>query len=185
MHDEARARDRGLTLVELLIVISMMAVLLTIAIPAYSTMLVRQRLTSQANIFLAALHLARSEAIKRNSRVVVCKSSTGTECAAGGSWQQGWIVFDDANNNASLDSDETVLRYDGTLGPDFSMTGNTMVATYISYTPLGITKMSSGAFQAGTVTLCRSGATGAEARQVVLGITGRPRINKTTIASCP
>lgn len=184
MSDEARAFNRGFTLVELLIALSVMTILVSVAIPAYSNMLANHRLTSQSNTFLGALHFARSEAIKRNGRVVVCKSS-GEDCDASGGWQQGWIVFDDANNNASLDAGESLLRRGPALADGFSMTGNPPVAAYVSYTPFGLAKKTSGAFQAGTITLCQLAVSGGEARQIVISITGRPRINKTTAISCP
>jgi len=185
MHDEARACNRGFTLIELLIAMSVMAILVTVAIPAFSDMVASHRLTSQSNTFLGALHFARSEAIKRNGRVVVCKSSSGEDCDASGAWQQGWIVFDDANNNASLDTGENLLRRGEALAEGFSMTGNGPVAAYVSYTPLGLTKKTSGAWQSGTITLCQMAASGGEARQIIISITGRPRINKTTATSCP
>ncbi len=162
-----------------------MAILVTVAIPAYSNMLTSHRLATQSNTFLSALHFARSEAIKRNGRVVVCKSSSGEACAAGGGWEQGWMVFDDANNNASLDAGENLLRRGQALAEGFVMAGNAPVAAYVSYTPLGLTKKTSGAFQAGTITLCQSAASGGDARQIVISITGRPRINKATAKSCP
>lgn len=184
MNDQTRAFNRGFTLIELLVAMSVLAILVTVAIPAYSNMLTSHRLTTQANTFLGALHFARSEAIKRNGRVVVCKSSSGESCADSGDWQQGWIVFEDANNNASLDDAEDLLRRGQALDAGFVMTGNAPVAAYVSYTPLGLTKKTSGAFQAGTITLCPPDGSAGEARQVVISITGRPRINKAAATSC-
>jgi len=184
MNDGARVFNAGFTLIELLVALSVMAILVSVAIPAYSTMLTSHRLTSQSNAFLSTLHLARSEAIKRNGRVVVCKSSSGESCSADGDWEQGWIVFDDINNNASLDDGEDLLRWGQALAEGFSMKGNGPVAAYVSYTPMGLTKKTSGAWQAGTITLCQPAASGGDARQVVISITGRPRIKKTTVTSC-
>lgn len=184
MNDQTRAFNRGFTLIELLVALSVMAILVTVAIPAYSNMLTSHRLTTQANAFLGALHFARSEAIKRNGRVVVCKSSSGESCADSGDWQQGWIVFEDPNNNASLDDAEALLRRGQALEVGFVMTGNAPVVAYVSYTPLGLTKKTSGAFQAGTITLCAPDGSEGDARQVVISITGRPRINKTAATSC-
>lgn len=185
MNDEVRAFNGGFTLIELLIAMAVMAILITVAIPAYSNMLASHRLTSQSNTFLGSLHFARSEAIKRNGRVVVCKSSSGDGCDASGGWQQGWIVFDDTNNNASLDAGEGLLRRGEALAEGFSMTGNGPVEAYVSYTPFGLTKKTSGAWQGGTITLCQLAVSGGDARQIVISITGRPRINKTTATSCP
>ena len=188
MHDEthaSRALNGGFSLIELLLALSVMAILVAVAIPAYSNMLTNHRLATQSNTFLGTLHFARSEAIKRNGRVVVCKSLTGEACAASGNWQQGWIVFVDSNNNASLDEGETLLLRGQALAEGFFMTGNPPVAAYVSYTPLGLTKMISGAFQAGTITLCQPAASGGEARQIVINITGRPRINTATAITCP
>jgi type IV fimbrial biogenesis protein FimT len=185
MSEEARTFSEGFTLIELLIALAVMVILAAVAIPAYSNMLISQRLTAQSNTFLSVLHFARSEAIKRNSRVVVCKSASGEACTDSGGWQQGWMVFDDANNNANLDAGEDMLRRGQALDEGYFMTGNGPVEAYVSYTPFGLTKKTSGAFQAGTITLCQPAASGGEARQIVISITGRPRIEKAIAAACP
>lgn len=184
MGTVARICSRGFTLIEFMIVLVVMGVLITVAIPAYSSMLVNHRLTSQSNGFLATLHFARSEAIKRNSRVVVCKSTTGENCNTSGGWHQGWLVFDDRNNNASRDDGEALLRRGQALTEGFSMTGNSPVVSYVSYTPLGLSKKVSGAFQAGTITLCQSATSGGEGRIIVITITGRARVEKAAAAQC-
>lgn len=165
--------------------VAVMAILMRVAVPAMTGVMDAVKLASASNTFLYTLHLTRSEAIKRNGRVVLCKSATGLSCVADGSWEQGWIVFHDANNNVMLDAGEEIIRREGALPSNFSLTGNTPVAKYISYTPSGTTKLSSGAFQAGTVTLCRQSSSSVEARQIIVSSTGRPRILKVTVSACP
>jgi type IV fimbrial biogenesis protein FimT len=178
-------KQSGVTLLELMVVLAVSAILLGIGIPSFATLTSSNRLASATNEMVSSLHLARSEAIKRNSRVVMCTSATGTSCAVSGGWHQGWVVFHDANNNAQLNPGETVVLSRQALPAGFSLTGNEHVSKYISYTPGGATKLISGAFQAGTLTLCNeSGAPGA-ARKVVISSTGRPRTVKVGLASCP
>jgi type IV fimbrial biogenesis protein FimT len=182
---EPAKRTVGFTLIELLVAVAVMAVILTVAAPNLSGMMVTNGLDAKANAFLSAVHLTRSEAVKRNSRVVLCKSATGSSCDTSGGWEQGWVVFHDVNNNAAVDAGEDVIQRQQALPASFFLRGNTSVAKYISYTSTGVAKKTSGAFQAGTVTLCHSADAEGSARQVVISITGRPRINTTTVASCP
>ncbi len=178
-------KQSGATLLELMIVLAIAGILLAIGIPAFSSLAHTSRLSSFTNELVSSLHLARSEAIKRNSRAVMCKSDGGISCAASGGWHQGWLVFHDANNNAALDASETVILIRQALPAGFSMTGNTHVAKYISYAPTGGTKLISGAFQVGTLTLCNESGSPGSARQVIISSTGRPRTVKVTLASCP
>jgi type IV fimbrial biogenesis protein FimT len=143
------------------------------------------RLTTTANALFSSLLLARSEAIKRNSRAVVCKSATGGACASSGGWEQGWIVFHDANNNAALDAGESVMSREQLVPNLIRMRGNSPVANYVSYTPVGSASYTSGAFQAGTFTVCAQSASAVEARRIVISISGRPRTVRTTVAQCP
>ncbi len=178
-------KQSGATLMELMVVLAISAILLTIGIPAFASLVHSTRLTSATNELIASLHLARSAAIKRNARTVVCKSEDGVSCIAGGDWQQGWLIFHDANNNAALDAGETVILARQALPEGIRLTGNTPVSKYISYSPTGGTKTTSGAFQAGTLTVCNESATSIPARRVIISSTGRPRVARVTLASCP
>jgi type IV fimbrial biogenesis protein FimT len=175
----------GFTLVELMIVVAVVAILLSLAAPAFSGMVSSVRLSSASNSLFSSLLLARSEAIKRNSRVVLCKSVTGDACTSTDGWEQGWIVFHDVNNNATLDAGETLLSRESALPGLIRLTGNSPVVNYVSYTPMGTTSYTSGAFQAGTLTVCIQSAARVEARQIVISSAGRPRTVKTMVEQCP
>lgn len=175
----------GFTLIELMVVLAVLAILQTQAAPAFSGVVASVRLTAAVNSLLSSLLLARSEAIKRNSRVVLCKSATGDACTPVGGWEQGWIVFHDANNNATRDSSEVIVSREHALPSPLRLFGNSPVANYVSYTPSGRTEYASGAFQAGTLTACTHSTTEGDARQIVINIAGRPRTVKTTVAQCP
>ena len=178
-------KQSGTTLLELLVVLAVLSILLTLAVPNFAAFVRNSRLSSATNELISSLHLARSEAIKRRSRVVSCPSATGSSCAADGGWHQGWLVFHDANNNASVDAGETVILARQAFPAGLRLTGNTPVSKYISYTPSGATKMISGAFQAGKLTVCNESGSSGTARQVVISGTGRPRTTTVGIASCP
>lgn len=77
MGKEARSRSSGFTLTELLVLLALVAVILALGAPALSAMAGSVRLTSGTNMFFSSVLLARSEAAKRNGRVVLCKSSGG------------------------------------------------------------------------------------------------------------
>ncbi len=178
-------KQSGTTLLELMVVLSIAGILLAIGIPAFSYLTHSSRLSSATNELVSSLHLARSEAIKRSSRTVMCMSATGTSCAASGGWQQGWLVFHDVNNNAVLDAGETVILARQAQPAGLLLTGNAPVSKYISYSPSGAAKLISGAFQAGTLTLCNESAVSGAAREVIVSSTGRPRTVKVILASCP
>lgn len=175
---------RGFTLTELLVVLTIVAVLATVGMPSMAAITDSIRLSSASNVFLSNLHLARSEAIKRNGRVVLCKSADGVSCAGSGGWEQGWLVFHDANNNGTLDSGESVIERAQPLAGNLRLTGNLNVASYVSFVSTGATKLVGGGFQAGSLTLCRQSASGGEARQIILNAAGRPRIQRVAVDTC-
>ena len=147
-------------------------------------MVQRQRAASLTTIFISSLHLARDEAIKRNGRAVVCKSATGSACTTAGGWDQGWIVFHDANNNASYDVGESLVQHQLGVASGLRMTGNQPVANYVSYSASGTAKLTSGAFQAGTFTLCPLAGDQAEPRKIVLSPAGRARSYTGLASDC-
>jgi type IV fimbrial biogenesis protein FimT len=178
-----RRRQHGFSLSEMLAAVCICGTLAGIAVPSWQNAAHSMKLRSISSSFAAHVHLARSEAIKRNARVVVCKASGTTACAATGAWEQGWLVFHDANNNGTVDAGEQVLDSFGGLPQGYRFSGNSLVASYLSYSGVGMSRTTSGAFQAGTFTLCREGAL-TEAREIAVNALGRPKIRKSTVASC-
>ncbi len=174
----------GYSLVELLVVLTLAAVLFGVAMPAMTAMINSQRSLALASALLSSLNMARAEAIKRNGRAVLCKSTTGAACTSAGGWEQGWIVFHDANNNAALDAGEQLIEQKGAVAPGLTLTGNTPVANYVSFSASGSAKLVSGAFQAGTFTVCLVPPSATDVRQLILSSTGRPRARKGAVADC-
>lgn len=175
---------RGFTLVEALVVLAILGVAAAAAAPYLRSVGAASTLTAFTDGFFTHLHLARSEAIKRRGPVVLCKSADGEACAGAGGWDQGWIVFGDADGDGTRAQEEPVLGRGEPLQPGFRLRGNLNVSRYVLFTPSGATKTSSGAFQAGTLTVCRASIEPTEARQIVINAVGRPRQQKLTLEHC-
>lgn len=90
-------KESGITLLNIITALAIMAVGLAITAPNVVQMVAKNRFEAQANDFIISLNLTRSEAIKRNINVTMCPSTNGSSCAAAGNWNRGWIILD-ANN---------------------------------------------------------------------------------------
>lgn len=101
---------RGLTLIELMITISIVAILMSIAVPSYRYVTNANRISSEVNGLVGDLQFARAQAIKEGRTVTVCSSTDGASCADSSSWHTGWIVFSDSNGNATVDVGEPIWR---------------------------------------------------------------------------
>ncbi|CDI03862.1 putative type-4 fimbrial pilin related signal peptide protein [Candidatus Competibacter denitrificans Run_A_D11] len=167
-------RCKGLTLIELMVVLALVVAALTLGVPTFQGLVRNQHLATGINEWVAAAQLARSEAIKRGVRVTLCKSEGGANCTHKSGYERGWIVFSDPNNNATVDAGEEIIGVFREIAGNSGMTltGNSPVANYISYTADGVTRLISGAFQAGTLTACMA----PKARQIVINSVGRIKV---------
>lgn len=174
---ESNKGTRGFTLIEMMLVLVIAAVLLTVGIPSMRQTLINSRLTGQINDFVAAFQTARSEAVKNNDDVTVCRSAAGDDCD-GASWSDGFIIWLDADGDASVDADE--ILGDGSANAAFSYIGGWSGADIVY-------RADSSANQSGTVTVCYGADTTEVAGQVTLDITGRASAKKLDFipGGCP
>lgn len=109
-----RFHKQGFTLVELLIVIAIVAILGSLAAPSFNTFLLKRSVQSASDTLVNDIRYARSEALRRSTRVSICSlaaNTTGTCSAAGSaSWANGWIVFVDTTNLGTVDAGEEIVR---------------------------------------------------------------------------
>ena len=174
----------GYTLMELMVTITIAGILLSIAIPNFTSIISSNRLTTYANELVTALNFARSEAIKRAVQVTVRNKGASKH------WESGWTVFvdNDASNNFNDDGDATLcevgedclLRTFDALPSGYTITtGNSAYKDYASYVSSGHSK--SGVVD--TFKLCK-GTDKTISRQIIISSIGRARV-LTGTDSCP
>jgi type IV fimbrial biogenesis protein FimT len=166
---------------ELMMVIMLIALVGSMAVPSFRSYTRNSRVTATQNDLVTALSVARSEALKRSLPVTVCASTNGTSCAGNAAkWVGGWIAFTDNTGalgvvNSGTNGDE-ILQVWGAPG------GETTIAAsshYVQYQPVG-TAGFDGATPA-TFDLAWPHCTGKSTRHVSVSLVGSPRAE---IKSC-
>lgn len=175
MHHGAGADARseaGFTLVEVAIAAAIGMLVATLAAPAFGDWIGAYELGNHTRHLAEALTRARTEALRRGSRVNLCKSADQRRCAADGGWERGFIVHVDDDRDGQPGDGEALLARDGPAPSGVTVEANRPLESYVSFTRRGHARLLDGALQMGTFTLCRRGQL---ARTVVLSAGGRVR----------
>ncbi len=179
--------NSGFTLIELIVTLTIAAILLALAAPSMTSFIRRDRLVTQGNELVADLSLARSEAIKRGFRVTLCKtadaSASPPQCITGNDsapWTNGRIVFVDTDGDGQVTGTEAVLRVNQRLD-GANKNGNRLLgdgnasgtANRVVFNAVGTTSLT----QTTSWALCdNQGASQGVA--IAITITGRPRVTE-------
>ncbi len=190
-------KQSGFTLIELMATLIIAGTLYAIAGPSLTEVISQKRSVATTNELLAALHVARSEAIKLNKRVTICESSNGSSCSNTGKWEDGWIVFVDSLGAASASTGSAcadtisncLLRVHGEIDDDdltirgFDQDSNAVNA--FTFTSRGLPKNNAGNGQSGVFAICSKENNGDDFfRVVALSFSGRVRVSEeSTITS--
>jgi type IV fimbrial biogenesis protein FimT len=128
---------KGFTLVELVIVLAASAILLSIAVPSFIGLISSNRVYAASNEMVTMLNVAKSEAVRTDQHLVICKSPDGNQCDDSSAWSDGWLLFSDNNDNQAVDDDERIIKVHAATDPrlNFDFNGG----DYITFLPTGRT----------------------------------------------
>ena len=168
---------RGFTLIELMVAVAVLAILLSIGLPAFGGMIDNQRLDNSVNTLLRSVQYTRAQAARRNQYVTMAPLDTH--------WHSGWLIFIDANDNGQHDSGEIILR-EAKPPAATHIHANANIASYLRYNAQGESQLLNGGFQSGTFSFCPN-RSGAQGRQLIINRVGRARMQNAVIAAknCP
>ncbi|HJW50833.1 MAG TPA: GspH/FimT family pseudopilin [Burkholderiaceae bacterium] len=195
--------SRGFTLVEMLAVITISAILVALALPSFRSIVRSSQISSTSNDLLASIDLARSEAIRRNVTVSVCRSlnpenvapvcsSAAANGYAANDWSSGWITFAKAAaniNNALVEAgDEIIARRPPPAGP----TPERLIVESTLPNPQQLAYFSNGLANGGNLGTffidyrdVQVAVRSVQARCLAINFTGRARVAVVVNDACP
>ena len=173
--------ERAFSLYEALVTLTVVSTVTAVAVPSFQQLTSSQRMSGAVNSLVTALHLARSETIKRGERAVLCPSSDGRTCHNNTVWEEGYLLYIDRNGNHELDADDMVVQLFGaTEGLHIRSSAH---RDHVTYQPNGMASGSNLSF-----TFCDKHGRGAP-RAVIVSNSGRPRTSTRDASggaiSCP
>ncbi len=151
-----KGRSSGFSLLELMIVVTLAALITAIGVPSFQSTVANQRRTAAVNELALAFNLARSEAIKRVRYVSICKSNDGATCGNPTvEWEDGWIIFANADNASpgTVDPGDEIIRVHPALNDTLTLRRTGVVDGFVSFRPSG-TLGTAAVNHTGTLTLC-------------------------------
>lgn len=110
-------KEKGFTLIELMVVITVVSTMMVIAVPLLKQSMINNRLMFEAQSLYNTLSFARTEAIRRNDYVSVCPSNNGTSCN-GSDYSKGIIVYLNSSLSGLNNQNQIIKVYDQWSGND-------------------------------------------------------------------
>lgn len=177
------SRARGYTLLELMFTLAVASILLGVGVPGFFDIVRNNRAAANANELVTTFSIARSEAIRRGTRVTVCPSSDGATCS--GAWTDGWIVVRDSavSDTAapSIAATTDILRAWPAPEGSASVTLTPSGTTWLRFLPRGNAVSSAGSMPV-TYAVKINGCSGLQGRNIEVNAVGRA---STSRYSCP
>jgi type IV fimbrial biogenesis protein FimT len=163
----------GFTFIELIIAMSILFITTTMVIPAMTSTLSNTRHNGEISLLMSQLQLARTEAIFKNQNMLMCKSSDKSHCQTDITWDQGWVIFNDKNNNKQRDDDEKIVFAQYKINHVAKILYNSFGGSsdYVRFYSRGYSHTN------GTFTICHP-LSSKSTKTVILSRTGRVRLDE-------
>jgi type IV fimbrial biogenesis protein FimT len=179
---------RGFTLPEILIALGVISILLTLAVPGISSTIKENRLAATLNSIVTDIHFARSEAVKRDVRVILCRSRdpnlpVPTCSGEDRTWTSGYIIFaDDGNytNDVFDNGTDTLLRRGQPVTSGIRLRTNAIWNRNLEFDPDGSTNENN---KMARMSICDDRGTD-RGRQIEVAPSGIPKMYAKNINSC-
>ncbi len=161
MKTQNLKKQRGLSLIELIVTMAIAAIVLGVGVPTFGNVVADNSMASNANRFVASINLARSSAVRFQRDAVICASSNYNAatptCDTGTDWSAGWVVYVDKDRDGAIDADEVQSVFEP-FSDDVSFASGTV--SRFTYDARGFVD------NGDTLTLCddRTGEMGREVR---------------------
>ena len=94
-------RPNGFTLIDLILTLSIVSTLISLALPSFSAQLKQSQVKTATNSLLEAINLSRTQAVMTNQRTTIRKQNE---------WSEGWEVFIDSDNDGIRDANERLIK---------------------------------------------------------------------------
>jgi len=169
-----RKTTPGFTIIELMITIAIGGILLTVAVPSFQTLIKNNRVTTQANLLIGDINMARSQAIKEGFNAFITATNAGD---AANEFGPGWTVWIDRDADLALDLPER-LRVTEPLDPSMTL-DSVQNINQVQYLSSGLQPDAAGLR---SFTLCDD-RTAERGRQISISAVGRVSINSNF--ACP
>jgi type IV fimbrial biogenesis protein FimT len=173
--------ERAFSLHETLVTLAVIGTVSAVAVPSLQQLITSQRMSTGVNSLVTALHLTRSEAIKRNKNAVLCPSTDGRACRNSGAgdtaWEEGYLLYIDRDGNHEFDADETAVRLFGATEGLYIRSSEHR--DHVTYQPDGRASGSNLSF-----TFCDKHGRGTP-RAVIVSNSGRPRTATRNASGSP
>jgi type IV fimbrial biogenesis protein FimT len=175
-------KQSGFTLIELLVTVSVVGVLAALAMPGLQAFVLKRAVESAADTLVSDMRQARSEAVKRSTRVVICASSNGTSCTGSGAlWKSGWMIYVPSNANGDFTTGDEIVKVQQELTSITSIADTDGTSRYrFIYESSGSAKASSQTF----VVTPAGDAVAGTTRLICISNNGRAGIKAAGSSSC-
>ena len=181
---------RGFTIPELIITLGVAAIILSTAVPSVSTTIKNNRLATQVNAIITDIHFARSEAAKRDVRVILCRSSnpnaSSPQCSTDSgndyTWTSGYLIFADSGTaaNSIYNAGSDILLRRGQPAPSgVRMRTNPTWNRNLEFNPNGSIHEGSTAI----MSICDNRGK-EDGRQIIVSLSGIPKMYSDNISTC-